>query len=450
MLRSSLFTVSAIALMAGASAQNSPQTLNAEKVPGAIKHAGIYHVSTGTWTRTGGSVANFGPDTIYSNTATSGYYSSAGGNGGFAPGSTNFDEGNVPSSANTNNAGNRDEYNVNCIEIGYCDLDAAGVGGWELAFYTSYAPCTLNTTPDVVVDTGAIPANGCWTVAFDLSGGAEICLGADGGDGFDDNEALDSFGWSYRYTGTGTAAAGFLLTGDPLATDPTWVSGSLPTDGTNTYFGPASLCSADLATGLLTDDSWFLEDPVDPVANSNCYWFGGYSNNNGCGGPSNPYASWYFELQADTGPCTGAISTPNGCTSNPNSTGVNSQMVATGSAAVADNDVTLTATVPVNSFGFFITAQTAGFVPMPGGSAGNICLGANVGRFQQLAASSGASGIIEISTSAGQWNLNNIPQASGPYAASVGGTAHFQCWHRDSSMTGPTSNFTDGVVVTWE
>ena len=439
--------------MAGASAQNSPLTLNAEKVPGAVKHAGIYHVSTGTWTRTGGAIANFGPDTIYSNTATSSYFSSAGGNGGFAPGSENFDEGNVPSSTNTNSPGNRDEYEVNCIEIGYCDTDAVGVSGWELKFYTSYVPCTLNTNHDASFDTGALPANGCWTVALDLTGGGVICLGADGGDGFDNNEDLDSFGWSFRYTGTGNAEAGFLLAGDPMATDPNWVSGSLPLAGTNTYFGPASLCSPDLATGLRTGAFWFLEDPVNPIANSNCYWFGPYRNNNGCGGPFKPLASWYMELQADTGSCTfsgNTISLPNGCTSNPNSTGVNSTMAVMGSPFVVDDNAILTAAVPPFSFGFFITAQTAGFVPIPGGSSGNLCLGTNVGRFQQLAANSGAAGVISISTTAGQWSLTSIPQASGPYAAFAGSESHFQCWHRDSSPMGPTSNFTDGVFVRWQ
>ncbi|MFT5734264.1 MAG: hypothetical protein ACI80K_003768 [Paracoccaceae bacterium] len=450
MLRSSLFTVSAIALMAGAAAQTSPQTLKAEKVPGAIKHAGIYHVSTGTWTRTGGAVANFGPDTIYSNTATSGYFSSAGGAGGFAPLSTNFDEGQVPSTGNTNagNLGNRDAYNVNCIEIGYCDNGAAGSGGWELSFYDSYTPCTFDGAPDNTVLAAGLPAGGCWTVAFDLSGGLEICLAGDGGDGFDSDLALDSFGWSYRYTGTdGTAPAGFLLTGDPESTDPNYVIGGNPVDGTNTYYGVASACSPDLATGLSTRDFWWLEDPA--ATNSNCYFFGGYSNNNGCGGPSNPFASWFMELQADTGPCSSVISAPYGCASNPNSTGVNSTMEASGSTSVAADNVTLTAAVTVNSFGFFITSQNQGFSANPGGSAGNICLGANVGRFQQLAANSGAAGLVSISTAAGQWSLASIPQASGPYSAVAGGTANFQCWHRDSSMTGPTSNFTDGVTVTW-
>ena len=117
MLRSSLFTASAIALVATAAAQNSPQTATAKKVPGAIKHAGIYHLTTGTWTRTGGAVANFGPDTIYSNNATTGYFNTSGGSGTTATGGTEqttmaIDEGSVPTSTNPNYSANRDEYNV--------------------------------------------------------------------------------------------------------------------------------------------------------------------------------------------------------------------------------------------------------------------------------------------------------------------------------------------------
>ncbi len=447
MLRSSLFTASAFALVASAAAQ-TPQTLTAEKVPGAIKHAGIYHVSTGTWTRTGGAVANFGPDTIYSNTAESGYYSSAGGAGGFAPNSTNFDEGNIPSSLNTNNPGGRDAYNVNCVEIGYCDFGAAGTGGWELSFYNSYAPCTFNGTPDNTIATAALPAGGCWFVAFDLSGGNEICIEGDGGDGFDDDAALDSFGWSYRYTGTdGSAAAGFLLTGDPAETDPNFIIGGNPVDGTNTFFGPASLCGADDATGLLTRDFWWLEDPT--ATNSNCFWFGGYSNNNGCGSNFNPLASWHFEIYAE-GLAT-SIGT-NYCPSTPNSTGVMTELTASGSDVALDDNVCLLATnlVP-GAVGFFITSETQGFVMNPGGSNGNLCVVGEVGRFLQNIQqfkTADAAGTMSLDTSIGEWSLTNIPTAVPPlfYSATAGMTTNFQLWHRDIGG----SNFSNGLSISWQ
>ncbi len=450
------FALAGFALVTPSSAlaQNGPQALNAQRVPSQVKHAGVLHVSAGTWTRSGGAVSNFGPDTVYSNTVQSGYFFAVGGSGGFAPGAINFDEGNLPSSTNTNNPGNRDDYAINCVGIGYCD-SGVGASGWQLSFYSSYVPCTFASFPDKTFNTGALPSGGCWTVDLDLSGcGDCFCLGADGGDGFDDDADDDAFGWSFRYTGSGTGEAGFLLAGDPQSTDPNYVPGGLPIDGTNTYFGPASLCSADEATGLQTMDFWYLEDPAG--VSSGCYFFGGYGNNFGCGGPLNdPFASWYLELHAElescnSGSCASCGGSGNPCLSNPNSTGVNSTMVITGSTSVAADDVTLTASVPPNSTAFFITAQTAGFVPFPGGSAGNLCLGNDIGRFQQLVTSSGSAGQVEISTVAGQWSLSSIPQASGPYAAQAGGTAHFQCWHRDITPAGsPTSNLSDSAIITW-
>ena len=458
MLRFSQFTASAVALVAGAAAQSTPQAITAQKIPGAVKHAGIYHVSTGTWTRTGGAVANFGPDTIYSNTASSGYFSSAGGSGGFAPGSTNFDNGIVPGSTNTNHpAADRDVYNVNCVEIGYCDFSVGGTTSWELSFYDSYDPCTFNGAPDHTFSTGAVPQNGCWTVTFDLSGGGEFCLAADGGDGFNNSIDLDSFGWSYRYTGVTTVPgpAGFCLAGDPQNTDPGFIPPSVSTAGTNCYFGPASLCGPDSSSGLSNVDNWWLEDPMT-AANSNCYFFGGYNNNNPCGGNiRTPYASWHMDLKGDLSECPrGAstiVSTPNGCNSTPNSTGVNSTMVITGSAAIADNDLTLSATVPPNTFGFFITSQSC-CQPTPPGTSGTICVGSNVGLFRNSVQNSGAAGLIEISTAAGEFDFNAIPQATGPYMAVPGGTAHFQCWHRDINLPSmsSTTNMTDGVVVRWQ
>ena len=465
MLRSSLFTASAIALMAGASAQNSSQnspqliTDNAQgaatqKMLSTPKHAGIYHVSTGTWTRTGGAVANFGPDTIYSNTAISGYFTTVGTTGQLLD-SENFDEGQIPSSNNTNQPGaNRDEYNVNCIEIGYCDATpAAQVSGFELAFYSNYIPCTFDDTADVRFDTGPLPSNNlCWFVTLDLTG-AEFCLQGDSDGVFDNDLDLDSFGWSFVYTGQpGSSGAGFFLTGDPVNTDPNFIPGGLPEDATNTYFSTtASLCSADEATGYNTQDFWFVEDPT--AVSSGCFFFGGYNNlGSACGGNLNgPFTSYYMEIQASVGPCSSPISMPSGCNSEPNSTGVNSQMVVTGSTSIAANDVTLTATLPTNSFGFFITSQVIGGGAMPGGSSGRICVGANLGRFSQLITTSGAAGTIEISTTAGQFSLNALPSANpSSYAAAPGGSIHFQLWHRDvSTNPGGTSNLTDGVTLQW-
>ncbi|MEM6568219.1 MAG: hypothetical protein AAF957_07390 [Planctomycetota bacterium] len=427
---------------------------------GSVRHAGIYHVATGTWTRTGGGVANFGSNVIYDNTTGTGYFTSAGGTGGFAPDSTNFDEGGLPGSTNTNAPGvTSDAYRISCFSIGYCDNGLPGSSGWEITFYDAYTPCTLPDPLSGEVPTGSIlatglPAGGCWTVEFDLSGGLGFCIGTDNSlfPGFDDNPDLDSFGWSYHYAGTdGTAPAGFIMAGDPQYTDVNWVPGGLPLDGSGTYYGPVSNCAtptAENGTGYLTDDFWWLEDPL--VTDTGCYFFGGYINRNGCGGPQgNPYASFFMQIETDDlGACGGGCLGDEYCQSNPNSTGVTTDMCITGSTSAAADNMTLAAiNMPNNSFGFFITSQTQGFTANPAGSQGNICLAGNLGRFVapgQIKNSALTGGImLETPT---EWTTTAIPTATGPYAAAVGITTNFQTWHRD---VGSNSNFSNAYEITW-
>jgi hypothetical protein len=396
---------------------------------------------------------------VYSNTAQSGYFSSAGGAGGFAPNSENFDEGGLPGSTNGNpfagTTPNRDEYSVNCIQIAYCDTGGPGTSGWLLNFYNEYTPCTVATGANASVLVTGLPANGgCWIIDLDLTGGGEICLDADGLGDWDDNDALDSFGWSYTYAGTAGAAgqnAGFLLTGNPSVTDPTFITGATPKDGSNTYYGGAGLC-AGVGTGYLTRDFWWLEDPTG--TSSNCYFFGGYSNNNGsCTGPSNPYASWWMELAADTGACANTFGSIY-CNTNPNSTGVNTDIELSGSPTAADNNVTVRGfNMPNNSFGFFIVSETQGFVANPNGSQGNLCVLGAIGRFVgpgQIRNSMGA-GEVSLSTGMGMgtFSLTNMPTPTGPRMSITGTTDNFQLWHRDVVGGVATSNFSNGITHTW-
>ncbi len=431
-------------------APESPAQARADRVRGAIKHAGTYHLATGGWTRSGQQVANFGPDFIYVNTASTGYFTAIGGAGGPAPLSTNFDEGSVPSSTNSLfPLADRDGNLVNCMQIGYCDFGAAGSAGWELSFYNSYAPCTFDSLPDVSLVAAGLPANGCWTVAFDLTGGGEFCLAGDGGDGFDNDPDLDMFGWSYRYAGTdGSQPAGFLVAGDPANTDPNWFPGGLPSDGGGYYRTAPYPCGTGGSTGLYTRDSWWVEDPTG--AGSNCYAFGGYTNSAPCSSSGSPYASFYMELVADPAPCVPGIISTTGCLSNPASTGVNATIAFQGSTSISANALQMTASLAPNQFGFFITSPTPGFVANPGMSQGNLCLSGNIGRFiaPGQIQNSGPSGTITLSTSTGVWDVAAIPSATGPYTPAVGSTTYFQLWFRDVAAI-PTSNFTDGAQIVW-
>ena len=434
--------------------QISPEDLRPQRIPGAVKVAGIYHVATGQWTRASVEAANFGPDTIYNNTAISNYFTTVGGLGGMAPGATNFDEGGIPTETNTNHPmANRSTYMVNGFEIGYCDLNGPGTRGWEISFYSNYAPCTLGQVPDATRVLPILPAAGCWIITLDLSGGSEFCLAGDGGDGFDDDPDLDSFGWSFRYAGSqapgGAAPAGMIFAGDPATTDPNWTTAILPPDGTGTYYGPPTPCSTG-ATGLITQDRWYIEDPTTP-SNSGCMVPSpGYRGDVGCAPLRLPYASFHMQIQAELNPCNPVIPVTPYCFSNPNSTGVNTTIQFEGSLSVAANDVRMSATLPTQTFGFFITSPNQGFIPNSGGSSGNICLGANVGRFLSLVTSSGLDGTIIIDTNLGDWNLASIPDATGSYAAAVGMSSNFQLWHRDVAPGGiATSNFSNGYELVW-
>ena len=97
-------------------------------------------------------------------------------------------------------------------------------------------------------------------------------------------------------------------------------------------------------------------------------------------------------------------------------------------------------------FSFFLTSRTQGFSANPGGSQGNLCLAGAIGRYvgPGQIQSSGATGSITL-----QLNLGAMPQPTGPVAAVAGQTWNFQAWYRDAVAGTPTSNFTDGLRVTF-
>lgn len=128
------------------------------------------------------------------------------------------------------------------------------------------------------------------------------------------------------------------------------------------------------------------------------------------------------------------------CAANPNSTGAIGRIAASGSASVADNNLTLSASdLPNNVFGFFLASQTQGSVANPGGSAGVLCLSGEIGRYSNTIFNTGAGSTADLSL-----DLAAIPQPTGAVAATAGETWNFQCWHRDTN----TSNLTTAVEIT--
>ena len=148
-----------------------------------------------------------------------------------------------------------------------------------------------------------------------------------------------------------------------------------------------------------------------------------------------------------TGAPCGGIGTPY-CASTPNPTGVMSELRAEGRRTVTDNDVTLIASaLPSGSTGYLLVSGATGFSGNPGGSLGNLCLGAPIGRYVGPGQIGNSGTIGEISLAL---DLLSLPQPTGFVAAMPGDTWYWQLWHRDSSGGQPVSNFTNGLAVTFE
>jgi hypothetical protein len=129
-----------------------------------------------------------------------------------------------------------------------------------------------------------------------------------------------------------------------------------------------------------------------------------------------------------------------------NTTGVISDISASGSTDVSLNDVTLAcASLPLNSFGYFVTSGMQGFVANAGGSSGNLCVGGNIGRYSLSVLNAGATGQVSLPI-----DLTNIPHPTTPFAVMPGDTLNFQYWHRDGLPGAPpTSNFSRGLEITF-
>jgi len=130
-----------------------------------------------------------------------------------------------------------------------------------------------------------------------------------------------------------------------------------------------------------------------------------------------------------------------------NSTGNPGAISAEGSPSVAANNVTLTVSdLPANSFGFFLTSTTTANVPNPGGSQGTLCLGGAIGRFvgPGQIKNSGAGGTFSLVL-----DLTQQPSPTGFVSVQPGESWNFQAWHRDFVAGSVTSNFTDGLSISF-
>ena len=153
-----------------------------------------------------------------------------------------------------------------------------------------------------------------------------------------------------------------------------------------------------------------------------------------------------YDLVVAPGPGTAIGSSYCGPAAN-NATGQPGALLVSGSELASSNDVTLAAyQLPGSVTGYFMASRNQGFVAMPGGSFGNLCLGGAIGRYV-------GSGQIQNAGSAGVFSLaldlTMVPTPTSFVAVQPGDTLNFQAWFRDSFVGVPTSNFTDAVSVTF-
>lgn len=187
---------------------------------------------------------------------------------------------------------------------------------------------------------------------------------------------------------------------------------------------------------------WHYADPVDDFERNKNNVVASFQGNRN---PFVDHPEWVDCLFAgDCGPGIGDIY----CSpSVVNSSGAAAAIEARGSALLADADYRLLASnMPLNTLGYFLCSQSAGFVFQPGGSQGNLCLSGSIGRIvggQVL--NSGFFGGFATDV-----DLSAMPQPSGSVPVLSGETWHFQAWFRDAVGGQATSNLTDGWVTTFE
>ena len=129
-----------------------------------------------------------------------------------------------------------------------------------------------------------------------------------------------------------------------------------------------------------------------------------------------------------------------------NSSGLSAEITFAGSNEVALNDFALAASsLPPFSPTLLLVSRDESFVVTPGGRAGNLCLGGDIGRFvnQVVGATGAGTASIDI-------DLTAIPQPLGAVSVAAGDTWRFQAWYRDTIFGFPISNFTDGLAVFFE
>ena len=320
--------IAVVVLYAAASGQGNLKS-HLLPITSPIKRAGVYHVSTGTWTR-GASLANgVGPSVLYNNSCTLVYYTTMLSTERFQHRSripsNDADSTPAPTTDNayygTTNSNHRyderpgcaGQYTVNGFDFEYCSSHVGRLT-WTYQFAHSYTACdAADMVPDYTITVGlpggtAVNGPACWIVGIDVSNetGSNMVLSADGNGTYEGPSTSDQFGWSFGVNpaialdGTGPIIAGnFTWTGGGafgLHTPCTGTDGTVWDSLISPGCGPIPPAET-LGTGMSSNDFFRIAGgPVSQPNGPGCYNFGG-----------NPHADFYLRL-------FGVSGCPAGCT----------------------------------------------------------------------------------------------------------------------------------------
>ncbi len=463
MLVAILVPISWLASPSFATAQRRVDPSTLYPIPGEVRYAGTYHLSSGTWTRPGDGVLSFtsGTTSVYTNTC-----SWTGGSLylGLETCEVAYDEGRIPSTSDPQAPGGASDSNlITAVTFGYCVPQVpTGQVDIKLAFWNNLGgPCVGNIPPtppptsstaDAFIDLGApagfpLPGdpgtgNPCWIVTLDLSN-TPFCLLSDGDGTYDGNPVIDSFTWAFEHNNPPVSSSppGVLLAGEPMVAAPGSCSYDLPCGIDPTMGHPCG-------TGLGADDTlWINVDGVaagstgsgscptsslPPPGGTNCYSFG-Y--------PGNPFASLLLQLESsdDCFGCSGNVRVY--CTATTNSLGCTPKMGASGipSASSGGGFVVTAVDIVPNVLGLPLYGTNgAASIPMLGGF---LCVQPSIIRL--AIQNSGSSGQPPCT---GRFTADfNVHIASGWNPALIPGQQVWsQYWSRDPASVSK-SNLTDAI-----
>ncbi|MEL6431878.1 MAG: hypothetical protein AAFR54_22110, partial [Planctomycetota bacterium] len=129
----------------------------------------------------------------------------------------------------------------------------------------------------------------------------------------------------------------------------------------------------------------------------------------------------------------------------PNSTGLSGVLTAIGSPVVLTNGLDLEIRdLPPFQTTLLVNGRATAFVPNPGGSEGNLCLGGALGRYNHDVQFADPAGRVRF-----ELDLTFTPTPTSFVSILAGETWVFQAWHRDANPV-QTSNFTDAVEIVFE